>query len=107
LTAIKGEQPDVIQLLMNDVEDIRKCIVGRWIFMLVMGIFLAINAFLWSELRTVSRDVISLRSELAIQVLERMKQDETKRDQILIKIDMLSADVHELRGALNAHMKMK
>jgi hypothetical protein len=107
LAAIKGDQRDVIQILMNDIEDVKKNLVGRWIFMIIMGIFLAVNAFLWSEMRTVSRDVMSLRSELASQVLERLKQDDAKRDQILIKIDVLSGEIHELKGALDSHIKTR
>jgi hypothetical protein len=107
LTATKGEQPDVIQLLINDVESVRSNLVGKWIFMVVMLIFLAVNAFLWSEMRTVSRDVMSLRAELASQVLERLKQDDVKRDQILTKMDMLSGEIHELKGALDTHVKTK
>jgi hypothetical protein len=107
LAATKGDQRDVIQLLITEMEDVKKNLVGRWIFMIIMGIFLAVNAFLWSEMRTVSRDVMSLRSELASQVLERLKQDDAKRDQILIKIDMLSGEIHELKGALDSHIKTR
>lgn len=97
---------DLHEGLSSDVKDIRNNIVGRWTFMIIMGIFLGMTGFLWVEMRNINSNVSTLRSEFNVEIKSSLSNSEEKRDQILYRMNSLSDQVSQLKGALDAHMLM-